>query len=106
MQPPNSVQPVAIPTAGKDSIQDTANIHVRLYRNDLVTRIQAAKLQVSLAELDLQTAQATIDAAQTVLKSLTDTLRVIGTDEDTLQTTPGSSDEGDTTGNGKGISRC
>ena len=104
MQSTNSVQPVPITTAGEDLTQDTANVHVRLYRKDLLTRMKAAKLQVSLAQLDRQTAQANLDTAQVVLQSLTDALHDLDTDEGPMQTMSDQI-EGDTTDKGKDVSR-
>lgn len=52
-----------------------ANVHINSYHQDLLTRLQAARLQVSLAELDLQSIQSTLDAARMVERSLSDALR-------------------------------
>ena len=100
-----SVQPVTSTTVVQDSTQHPANVHVISYRKDLLTRIKAAKLQVSLAQLDRQTAQANLDAAQVVLQSLTDALHKFDAEEGPLEVTSDSSDEEDPKGKGKSTSR-
>ena len=67
--------------------------------------MKAAKLQVSLAQLDRQTAQANLDAAQVVLQSLTDALHKFDAEEGPLEVTSDSSDEEDPKGKGKSTSR-
>ena len=99
------MQPVTSTTAVQDSTQDPANVHVRSYRQDLLTRVKAAKLQVLLAQLDMQTAQASLDAAQVVLKSATDALHNLNTEEGPLGAAPDVSDEEDPRGKGKSTSR-
>lgn len=63
-------------------------------------RLKAAKIKVSLAELDAQNAQASLDAAQSNARSLENALRKLDSEEGTAQATDGLLEEG-TTGKGK-----
>ena len=80
-----------------------ANVHIKSYHRDLLTRLEAARLQVSLAELDLQSVQSSLDAARSVETSLLDALRKF---ESERATAPGHLNEEDTTeGKGKAKAR-